>query len=50
MTFIHEDEELDKMRGFDGGNFPTINTLDEDDNDIKDEDLFLFLFLFFFFW
>ena len=36
---IHEDEELDEMGGFDSGNFPTIVTLDEDDDDIEEEDL-----------
>ena len=36
---IHEDEELDEMGGFDSGNLPTIDTLDEDDDDIGDEDL-----------
>ena len=33
---IHEDEELHEMGGFDSGNFPTIDTLDED---IGEEDL-----------
>ena len=33
---IHEDEELDEMGGFDSGNFPTIDALDED---IGEEDL-----------
>ena len=46
MTLIHEDEELDEMRGFDGENFPAIYALDEDHNDIKDEDLFFFVFFF----
>ncbi|RVW34676.1 hypothetical protein CK203_108908 [Vitis vinifera] len=39
LTPIHEDEELDEMGGFDSGNFPTIVTLDEDDDDIGDKDL-----------
>ncbi|RVW89440.1 hypothetical protein CK203_046853 [Vitis vinifera] len=39
LTPIHEDEELDEMGGFDSGNFPTIVTLDEDDDDIGEEDL-----------
>ncbi|KAL6312327.1 hypothetical protein AAG906_008028 [Vitis piasezkii] len=34
LTPIHEDGELDEMGGFDSGNFPTIVTLDEDDDDI----------------
>ncbi|KAL6342343.1 hypothetical protein AAG906_008904 [Vitis piasezkii] len=36
---IHEDEELNEMRGFDSGNFSTIDTLDENDDDIGEEDL-----------
>ena len=39
LTPIHEDEELDEMGGFDSGNFPTIVTLDEDDDDIGEEHL-----------
>ncbi|RVW51375.1 hypothetical protein CK203_094750 [Vitis vinifera] len=40
-TPINEDKELDEMGGFDGGNFPTLDTLDEDedDDDIGEEDL-----------
>ena len=34
---IHEDEELDEMKGFDSGNFPTIDTLDVNDDDIGEE-------------
>ena len=34
---IHEDEELDEMKGFDSGNFPTIDTLDGNDDDIGEE-------------
>ena len=37
LTPIHEDEELDEMRRFNCGNFLTIDTLDEDDNDIGDD-------------
>ena len=39
LTPIHGDEELDELGGFDGGNFPTIDTLDEDDDDIGEDDL-----------
>ena len=39
LTPIHEDEELDELGGFNGGNFPTIDTLDEDDDDIGEDDL-----------
>ncbi|RVX19940.1 hypothetical protein CK203_004465 [Vitis vinifera] len=39
LTPIHEDEELDELEGFDSGNFPTIDTLDEDDDDIGEDDL-----------
>ena len=39
MTPIHEDEELDESGRFDSGNFPTIDTLDEDDDDIREDDL-----------
>ena len=31
LTPIHEDEELDVLGGFDSRNFPTIDTLDDDD-------------------
>ena len=36
LTSIHEDGKLDEMGGFDSGNFPTIDALDED---IGEEDL-----------
>ena len=39
LTPIHEDEELDELGRFDSGNFPTLDTLDEDDDDIGDDDL-----------
>ena len=39
LTLIHEDEELVEVRGFDSGSFPTIDTLDEDDDDIGEGDL-----------
>ena len=39
LISIHEDEELDEMKGFDSGNFPIIDTLDENDDDLEDEDL-----------
>ena len=39
LTPIHEDEELDELGGFDSGNFRTIDTWDEDDDDIGDDDL-----------
>ncbi|RVW40938.1 hypothetical protein CK203_076926 [Vitis vinifera] len=39
LTPIHKDEELDELGGFDSGNFPTIDTLDEDDDDIGEDDL-----------
>ena len=39
LTPIHGDEELDELGGFDSGNFPTIDTLDEDDDDIGEDDL-----------
>ena len=39
MTPIHEDEELNELGGFDSGNFPTTDTLDEDDDDIREDDL-----------
>ncbi|RVW89414.1 hypothetical protein CK203_046862 [Vitis vinifera] len=39
LTPIHEDGELDEMGGVGSGNFPTIDTLDEDDDDIGEEHL-----------
>ena len=40
LSPIHEDEDLDEMRRFDSGNFPAIDTLnDDDDVDIEDDDL-----------
>ena len=40
LSPIHEDENLDEMRRFDSGNFPTIDTLDDDDDvAIEDDDL-----------
>ena len=39
MTPIHEDEKLNELGGFDSGNFPSLDTLDEDDDDIGDDDL-----------
>ena len=40
LSPIHEDEILDEMRRFDSGNFPTIDTLDDDDDvAIEDDDL-----------
>ena len=39
MTPIHEDEELDELGRFDSGNFPTIDTLDENNDDIGDDNL-----------
>ena len=40
LSSINEDEDLDEMRRFDNGNFPTIDTLhDDDDVDIEGEDL-----------
>ena len=32
-------KELDEIGGLDSENFDTIDTLDEDDNDIGDDDL-----------
>ena len=37
LTSIHEDEELDELGGFDSGNFRTIDTWDEDDDDIGED-------------
>ena len=31
LSPIHEDEDLDEMKRFDSENFPTIDTLDDDD-------------------
>ena len=39
LTPTQEDEELDEMRGFDSTNFPTIDTLNKDDHDIREDDL-----------
>ena len=39
LTPIHEDEELDELGGFDSGNFPTIDTWEEDDDDIGQDNL-----------
>ena len=39
LTPIHEDEELDELGRFDSGNFPTIDTLDENNDDIGDDNL-----------
>ena len=40
LSPIHEDEDLDEMRRFDSENFPTIDTLDDDDDvAIEDDDL-----------
>ncbi|RVW61676.1 hypothetical protein CK203_065823 [Vitis vinifera] len=39
LTPIDEDEDLDEMRIHDSGHFPTIDTLDEDDDDLGEEDL-----------
>ena len=40
LSPIYEDEDLDEMRRFDSGNYPTIDKLDGDDDvDIEDEDL-----------
>ena len=35
----HEDEELDKMRGFGSGSFPIIDTLECDDDGVGEEGL-----------
>ena len=40
LSPIREDEDLDEMRRFDSANFPTIDTLDDDDDvDIEEDDL-----------
>ncbi|KAL6318501.1 hypothetical protein AAG906_000579 [Vitis piasezkii] len=39
LTPIDEDEDLHEMGIHDSGHFPTIDTLDEDDDDLDDEDL-----------
>ena len=39
LTPIHEDEELHELGEFDSGNFPTIDTSNEDDDDIGKDDL-----------
>ena len=40
LSPIHEDGDLDEMRTFDNGIFPSIDTLDDDDDvDIEVEDL-----------
>ena len=39
LTPIDEDEDLHEMGIHDSGHFPTIDTLDEDDDDLEDEDL-----------
>ncbi|RVW39347.1 hypothetical protein CK203_102520 [Vitis vinifera] len=39
LTPIDEDEDLHEMGIHDGEHFPTIDTLDEDDDDLRDEDL-----------
>ena len=39
LTPIHEDEELDELGRFDSGNFPTIDTLDENNEDIGNDNL-----------
>ncbi|RVX16225.1 hypothetical protein CK203_014427 [Vitis vinifera] len=38
LVSINEDKELDEMEGFGSGNFPTIDTLDEDNDDTREED------------
>ena len=62
LALIDEDEELNDMGGFDSASFPTIDTLDEDDNDVREDDLnwyilvmyiwlmMVFFFFFFFVW
>ena len=37
LSLIHDDEDLDEMKRFDSGNFPTIDTLDDDG--IEEDDL-----------
>ncbi|RVX10235.1 hypothetical protein CK203_016188 [Vitis vinifera] len=39
LTPIDEDEDLHEMGIHDSGHFPTVDTLDEDDDDLGDEDL-----------
>ncbi|KAL6344276.1 hypothetical protein AAG906_037842 [Vitis piasezkii] len=39
LALIDEDEELNYMGGFDSASFPTIDTLDEDDNNVREDDL-----------
>ncbi|RVW32663.1 hypothetical protein CK203_076536 [Vitis vinifera] len=39
LTPIDEDEDLHEMGIHDSEHFPTIDTLDEDDDDLGDEDL-----------
>ncbi|RVW88707.1 hypothetical protein CK203_043770 [Vitis vinifera] len=39
LTSIDEDEDLHEMGIHDSGHFPTIDTLDEDDDDLRDDDL-----------
>ena len=40
LSPIHENEDLNEMRKFDCGKFPTIDTLDDnDDVAIEDDDL-----------
>ena len=39
LTRIDEDEDLHEMGIHDSGYFPTIDTLDEDDDDLGEEDL-----------
>ena len=38
LVSINEDKELDEMEGFDSGNFPTMDTLNEDNDDTREED------------
>ena len=39
LIHIDEDEDLYEMGIHDSGHFPTIDTLDEDDDDLGEEDL-----------
>ena len=39
LVLIVEDEELNYMVGFDSASFPIIVTLDEDDDNIREDDL-----------
>ena len=40
LSPIHEDKNLDEMKRFDSKKFPTIDTLDDDDDvDIEEDDL-----------